>query len=116
MAWNEPGNGQRDPWNKNKRNPGGKPGVEAALKDAFKRFSKMGGPGGIVTIAAIFVLAWLLLTSYAIIGAGQVGVVQRFGAYARTLGPGFHFKLPSPVESGVWMLDEIMNHSPLPAR
>ncbi|RDS81056.1 FtsH protease activity modulator HflK [Dyella psychrodurans] len=99
MAWNEPGNGQRDPWNKNKRSSGGKPGVEAALKDAFKRFSKLGGPGGIVTIVAAIVLAWLLLTSYAVIGAGQVGVVQRFGAYARTIGPGFHLKLPLPIET-----------------
>jgi modulator of FtsH protease HflK len=99
MAWNEPGNGQRDPWNKNKRSSGNKPGVEAALKDAFKRVSKLGGPGGILTIVAIFLLVWVLMTSYAVIGAGQVGVVQRFGAYARTIGPGFHVKLPLPVET-----------------
>ncbi|HTV84446.1 MAG TPA: FtsH protease activity modulator HflK [Dyella sp.] len=99
MAWNEPGNGQRDPWNKNKRNPGGKPGLEAVLKDAFKRLGKLGGPGGIATIVAAVLLAWLLLTSYTIIGAGQVGVVRRFGAYARTVGPGFHLKLPLPIES-----------------
>jgi modulator of FtsH protease HflK len=99
MAWNEPGNGQRDPWNKNKRGSSGKPGIETALKDSFKRIGRVGGPGGIFTIIAAVILAWVLLTSYAVIGTGQVGVVQRFGAYARTVGPGFHFKLPAPIES-----------------
>jgi modulator of FtsH protease HflK len=99
MAWNEPGNGQRDPWNKNKRSAGGKSGIEATLKDLSRRLGKLGGPGGLFTIIGIFILAWLLMTSYAVIGPGQVGVVQRFGAYARTLSPGFHFKLPLPIES-----------------
>ncbi len=99
MAWNEPGNGQRDPWNKNKRGSGGKPGIETAFKDVLKRLGKLGGPGGILTIIVAILLAWLLLTSYAVIGAGQVGVVQRFGAYTRTIGPGFHVKLPLPIET-----------------
>jgi membrane protease subunit HflK len=99
MAWNEPGNGQRDPWNKNKRSSGGKSGIETALKDSLKRIGRLGGPGGMFTIIGAIILAWVLLTSYAVIGAGQVGVVQRFGAYARTVGPGFHFKLPTPIEA-----------------
>jgi membrane protease subunit HflK len=41
----------------------------------------------------------LLLSSYTIIDARQVGVVLRFGQYSRTLSPGFHFKLPQPIES-----------------
>lgn len=99
MAWNEPGNGQRDPWNKNKRSTGGKSGIESTLKDLSRRLGKLGGPGGLFTIIGVFILAWLLMTSYAVIGPGQVGVVQRFGAFARTIGPGFHFKLPLPVET-----------------
>jgi modulator of FtsH protease HflK len=99
MAWNEPGNGQRDPWNKNKRSTGGKSGIEATLKDLSRRLGKLGGPGGLFTIVGVFILAWLLMTSYTVIGPGQVGVVQRFGAYVRTVGPGFHFKLPLPVET-----------------
>jgi modulator of FtsH protease HflK len=99
MAWNEPGNGQRDPWNKNKRSSGGKSGIEATLKDLSKRLGKLGGPGGLFTIIGIFILVWVLMTSYAVIGPGQVGVVQRFGAYARTIGPGFHVKLPLPAET-----------------
>jgi membrane protease subunit HflK len=99
MAWNEPGNGQRDPWNKN-RPAGGKPGLDAALKNLRKHLGKFGGGrGGLFTIVAALVLAWLLLSSYTVVGANESGVVLRFGRYARTLGPGFHFKLPQPVES-----------------
>jgi len=101
MAWNEPGNGQRDPWNKNNKRPSsGKPGLDAVLKDLQKRLGKLGGGrGGIVTVLAALVLAWLLLSSYTIVDASQAGVVLRFGQYSRTLGPGFHFKLPQPIES-----------------
>jgi membrane protease subunit HflK len=99
MAWNEPGNGQRDPWNKNKRGTGGKSGIEATLKDWSRRLGRLGGPGGVFTIIGVFLLVWVLMTSYAVIGPGQVGVVQRFGAYARTIDPGFHLKLPLPVET-----------------
>lgn len=99
MAWNEPGNGQRDPWGKN-RQTGGKPGLEDLLKRLKSHLGKFGGgPGGILTIALALVLAWLLLSSYTIIGATQSGVVLRFGQYSRTLAPGFHFKLPQPIES-----------------
>jgi len=98
MAWNEPGNGQRDPWKK--RPVGGKAGLEDALKRVKARLGKLGGgPGGIATIAVALLLAWLLLSSYTIVNARQAGVVLRFGQYSRTLGPGFHLKLPQPFES-----------------
>lgn len=99
MAWNEPGNGQRDPWNKNR--PGGStPSLDDVIKRLRARFGKLGGgPGGAVTIALALLLAWLLLSSYTIVDARQAGVVLRFGQYSRTLGPGFHLKLPQPFES-----------------
>jgi modulator of FtsH protease HflK len=102
MAWNEPGNnGQRDPWNKNNNRPGGnKSGLDDVLKQLRNRFGKFGGgAGGILTVLLAVVLAWLLLSSYVIVDARQAGVVLRFGQYNRTLGPGFHFKLPRPLES-----------------
>ncbi|MCX7514133.1 FtsH protease activity modulator HflK [Frateuria sp. STR12] len=98
MAWNEPGNGQRDPWN-SKRPGAGNHGLDDVLKRLRARLGKHGGPGGIITIVLALVLAWLLLSSYTIIDARQAGVVLRFGQYSRTLPPGFHFKLPQPVES-----------------
>jgi membrane protease subunit HflK len=99
MAWNEPGNGQKDPWNR-ARQPGRKPDLEGALKGLKDRFGRMGGgAGGIATVVLAVVLAWLLLSSYTVIDARQVGVVLRFGEFSRTLAPGFHFKLPQPIES-----------------
>ena len=102
MAWNEPGNnGQRDPWNKNNNRPGGnKSGLDDILKQLRSRFGRFGGgAGGLFTIVLALVLAWLLLSSYVIVDARQAGVVLRFGQYNRTLGPGFHFKLPRPIEA-----------------
>ncbi|WP_199098461.1 FtsH protease activity modulator HflK [Dyella sp. ASV21] len=99
MAWNEPGNGQRDPWGKN-RQTGGKPGLEDMLKQLRNRLGKLGGgSNGLFTIALALVLAWVLLSSYTIVDARQAGVVLRFGQYARTLQPGFHLKFPRPIET-----------------
>ena len=99
MAWNEPGNGQRDPWGKN-RQTGNKPNLDDVLKQLRGRLGNFGGgAGGIFTIALALVLAWLLLSSYTIVDARQAGVVLRFGQYARTLQPGFHLKLPRPIET-----------------
>ncbi|WP_266158622.1 FtsH protease activity modulator HflK [Dyella silvatica] len=100
MAWNEPGNnGQRDPWNKQRQNSG-KPNLDDLLKQLKDRLGKFGGgSGSLFTIVLALLLAWLLLSSYTIVDARQSGVVLRFGQYARTLGPGFHFKLPRPIET-----------------
>ena len=103
MAWNEPGNGgQRDPWNKNssQRPGGGKSGLEDLLRQLKKRFPRMGGgAGGIFTLVLALILAWILLSCFTVIDARQAGVVLRFGQYSRTLGPGFHVKLPRPIET-----------------
>jgi len=48
---------------------------------------------------AVVLVVGLLFSSYTIIGARQAGVVLRFGEYSRTLPPGFHLKLPQPIES-----------------
>ena len=98
MAWNEPGNGPRDPWN-SKRPSGNNQGLNDAFRRLRARMGKHGGPGGIITIALALVLAWLLLSTAAVIDARQAGVVLRFGQYSRTLPPGFHFKLPQPIET-----------------
>jgi len=99
MAWNEPGNGQRDPWGKNRQS--GKSPLDGLLKTAKGYLSKLGGPGrgSILTAVLVLIIVGLLLSSYTIIDARQVGVVLRFGQYSRTLGPGFHFKLPQPIEA-----------------
>jgi membrane protease subunit HflK len=99
VAWNEPGNGQHDPW-KNNRSTGGKPSVENVLRDLKNRLNKLGrGPGSVLTVVLVLLAVGLLFSSYTIINARQAGVVLRFGEYSRTLGPGFHLKLPQPLES-----------------
>ena len=99
MAWNEPGNnGQRDPWNRNRQ--GGKSPLDDLLNNARKRLGKLGqGPGSLFTGVLVLLVVGLLFSSYTIVGARQTGVVLRFGEYSRTLPPGFHLKLPQPIES-----------------
>ncbi|GAB2547602.1 FtsH protease activity modulator HflK [Rhodanobacter koreensis] len=99
MAWNEPGkNGQNDPWNR--KRPSGKSPLDellATVKGATAKLKQ--GPGGIFAILLLVLAIGLLLSCYTIIGARQTGVVLRFGEYSRTLAPGFHLKLPQPIES-----------------
>ncbi|HKR76938.1 MAG TPA: FtsH protease activity modulator HflK [Rhodanobacter sp.] len=99
MAWNEPGGGQKDPWNRQRPN-GNRFSADQLLKNLGSHFGRLGrGPGGILTAIIVLVVVGLLMSSYTIIDARQVGVVLRFGEYSRTLPPGFHLKLPSPVET-----------------
>lgn len=99
MAWNEPGNnGQKDPWNR--KRPTGKSPLDDLFNNAKNRLGKLGqGPGSILTAVLVLLIVGLLFSSYTIIGARQAGVVLRFGEYSRTLSPGFHLKLPQPIES-----------------
>ncbi|PTR24654.1 protease FtsH subunit HflK [Luteibacter sp. OK325] len=99
MAWNEPGNGQKDPWNRN-RSSGRKPDLDGMIKSLKARFGKFGaGSGGVFAVVLVFIVAWLLVGSYTVIDARQVGVVLRFGQFSRVLPPGFHLKAPSPIET-----------------
>ncbi|HEX8776992.1 MAG TPA: FtsH protease activity modulator HflK, partial [Rhodanobacter sp.] len=99
MAWNEPGGGQKDPWNR-QRPSSNKFSADQLLKNLGSHFGRLGrGPGGILTAVIVLVVVGLLMSSYTIIDARQVGVVLRFGEYSRTLPPGFHLKLPRPIES-----------------
>ncbi len=99
MAWNEPGkNGQSDPWNR-KRSTGKSPldDLLAKLKNRGGKFGQ--GPGSILTGIVVLIVVGLLFSSYTIVGAREQGVILRFGQYSRTLPPGFHLKLPQPIES-----------------
>ena len=94
-----PVTGQHDPWGKN-RQSGSKPNLDDSSRASRPlRQDRRQGPGGILTIVLVLLVAGLLVSSYTIIGARQAGVVLRFGQYYRTLTPGFHFKLPQPIES-----------------
>jgi membrane protease subunit HflK len=66
-----------------------------------------GGPGGIdlndgrwlLWAGGAIVAAWIALGSFYRVDAQERGVVQRFGAYVETTGPGLHFKLPWPIDA-----------------
>ena len=106
MAWNEPGSGkQRDPWKDNGGGGGGgSPDFDAFLKRIANFFNRAfgGGGGGGFAIAAIGILiAWLIFDSWVAVKASNVGVVLRFGEFAREMAPGFNLKWPRPIESVV---------------
>ncbi|WP_257386448.1 FtsH protease activity modulator HflK [Tahibacter caeni] len=101
MAWNEPG--KRDPWRGNQKGPD----MEDALRRLRERFGNLfgggggngGGSGGILVAVIAILLAWLLLDSWSVINARDVGVVQRFGKKTRIMSPGFNLKWPRPIET-----------------
>src|SRR3990167_5789799 len=73
------------------------PDLERALRDVR---DLLGGLGGrrLVTGAAVLFLVILLWSSWFTVQPEETGVVQRFGAVVRTVGPGLHFKVPYGVE------------------
>jgi membrane protease subunit HflK len=86
-------------WDKLQRQKMGRGGNPPQMDEVFTKFRGMKGkfPGLGLIIAAIIILI-LLFSSFYTIGVDEVGVVQRFGKYARTTSPGLHFKLPRGIE------------------
>lgn len=110
MAWNEPGPGNRDPWNQGgKGNNQGPPDLDEMLKRFKARFSGKGGgggksgpglplAGGAGLIFGLIALLWVLSGFYTV-DEQQRAVVFRFGAYVGTTEPGLRWRLPWPIES-----------------
>lgn len=102
MAWNEPGK-DKDPWRDAGR---GSEDLDAWLRDINRKLSSFfGGSGGgddnrlaVTVIGVLVALGWLALGFYTV-DAAERGVVQRFGAYLETTGPGLHWRLPPPIDS-----------------
>lgn len=102
MAWNEPGNNNRDPWN-----PGGGGGKGGGARppdfnELFKRLRARWGNGRqrsglILLVGAFLVLCWLLAGFYTV-NDGEYGLVTRLGAYSHTDQPGLNWHLPPPFE------------------
>jgi len=108
MAWNEPGNGNRDPWKGKKDSPD----VEAFLRKLRDNLGGIfgGGKGGAsVTppvggiLLGLFALAlvWAVFDSWISIDAQRVGVVLRFGKFDRIMQNGLNLKWPAPIEQVV---------------
>ena len=108
------GNQGNGPWGdaprRGRRSGLGAPNVTALdefMRRSRERFASGGGGGGlpgrpksslIAIVAVVLVALWLIVTSSHSISPGQRGVVTQLGRYSRTLGPGFSFTLPAPLE------------------
>lgn len=87
-----------------KQTPGGRPSQQTPdineilerLKSQFNLdFFKKGGRGLFLIIP---LLAIIIFNSYYTVQPQEVAVIQRFGAYVRTVGPGPHLKIPFGIE------------------
>lgn len=78
------------------------------LRSQFGGGGGSGGGGGgldvgdgrwLLWAGGAILLAWIGLTSFYRVEAQERAVVQRFGRYVTSNGPGLHFKLPWPVDA-----------------
>jgi membrane protease subunit HflK len=102
MAWNEPGNSNRDPWGSGGRRSEGPPDLDDMLKRLRARFSGKGGKplptGGAGLVGVVLVVLWLASGFY-VVDEQERAVVLRFGAYTSTAEPGLRWHIPWPVEN-----------------
>ena len=108
MAWNEPENGNKDPWgNKDDKGP---PDIDEVVRNMQRKIGGIFGGGssggdasnsGSVGFGLILIVAFLvwMLSGIYIVDAAERGVVLRFGAFTKITMPGPHWHLPYPIES-----------------
>ncbi|MBK1691152.1 FtsH protease activity modulator HflK [Ectothiorhodospira mobilis] len=110
MPWNEPGNGNKDPWSGGNRGGNqGPPDLEELLRKWSARLKSLfgdGGGGGMgrgaqagISLAAILALVIWLASGFFIVSEGERGVVLRFGAFTSVAMPGPNWHWPYPVET-----------------
>ncbi|MEA3032484.1 MAG: modulator of FtsH protease HflK [Sphingomonadales bacterium] len=103
------GDGPRSPWGQppRRRRTPGNPANISSIEDFLKkgrerfggRFPNQDRRPYWAYGLAIFLLLWLIFTSFHRVGPQDEGVVTLFGRYSRTVGPGINFTLPLPIES-----------------
>lgn len=116
--WGIPGGSSGGPRGEDGARGGGTPDFDEFIRKSQERLREMAGggrtgtrfggggsrPGGSLPsipwalIAGGVILLWLASSSAFRVDANERGVVTRLGKYERTRGPGFHFKLPAPIE------------------
>jgi membrane protease subunit HflK len=92
MSWDN----KQGPWGKEQRPPE----IDELLEKVQEKVRNLFGGKRFTTIGflvIVVVLLWLATGIYQV-NQDQVGVVQRFGKYSRTVGPGLQWKLPSGIE------------------
>jgi membrane protease subunit HflK len=92
MSWDN----KQGPWGKEQRPPE----IDELLEKVQERIRNLFGGKrfpAIGLLVLVVILLWLATGIYQV-NQDQVGVVQRFGKYSRTVGPGLQWKLPSGLE------------------
>jgi modulator of FtsH protease HflK len=110
MAWNEPGGEKRNPWNRPQQSQND---LDDVLRNLQRRlaalFGRSGGSGGgggqsspgfgrgLGTVLALLGAVWIGSGVYRV-DAQERAVILRFGKYVQTMGPGYNWHLPWPIE------------------
>lgn len=109
MAWNEPGNGDKDPWGNRGNNNDGPPDLDDVIRNMQNKLGGLfGGKSngsnngnqssfGLGIIALIIFVVWLFSGLYTV-DESERGVVLRFGEYNRITTPGPNWHMPFPIE------------------
>jgi modulator of FtsH protease HflK len=103
------GDGPRNPWGSG-NNGGGQGGggrrgndFDDLLKRGQDRLKGLPGGGSgrnmWFTVGGVALLLWLASTSMYRVNEGEIGVLQTFGQYSGSQGPGLSFKLPNPIQT-----------------
>lgn len=108
MAWNEPGNNDKDPWKNKGGNNQGPPDLDDLFKDLGNKVSgifggKSGGSGGAgntggsfsgvaITLVLFIALFAYLFTCFYTIKEAERGIKLRFGEYVGVVEPGLSWK------------------------
>jgi membrane protease subunit HflK len=85
---------------------GGGGAVPPQMDEVVQKIKKIKLPGG--PLIVIVIIAVVVYSVFFTIKTGEVGVVQRFGKYVRTVGPGLNFKLPVGIEKVTKVNEEIL--------
>ena len=82
------------------KGPRGGPGAPPGMDEVLERIKGVRGklPGGMPLIIGLLILIFLGSSCFYTVAVDEVGVVQRFGKFARTSPPGLSFKMPRGIE------------------
>ncbi len=107
MAWNEPGGEKRNPWNRPQQSQND---LDDVLRNLQRRlaalFGRGGGGGamgapnfgkGLGSVLVLIGVVWIASGIYRV-DAQERAVILRFGKYEHTMGPGYNWHLPWPIE------------------
>lgn len=85
-------------WEKLKEQQHKRGDIPPQMDDLIQKVNKFKMPGGPVLIIILVIALYAISSMFYTVEVDEVGVVQRFGKYVRTSGPGLNFKLPSGIE------------------